>query len=67
VSYSLNAANGASANTANGWQAQGRAAAIPSGSALPAGVGIGSSYSRSRRLWRDGSGNFFDTQGQAVV
>jgi len=34
---------------------------------LPAGVGIGSSYSRSRRLWRDGSGNLFDTQGKAVV
>jgi hypothetical protein len=34
---------------------------------LPAGVGIGSSYSRSRRLWRDGSGNLFDTQGKAVA
>ena len=67
ASYSPNATNGASANTANGWQAQARAPAIPSGSALPAGVGIGSSYSRSRRLWRDGSGNLFDTQGKAVV
>jgi hypothetical protein len=34
---------------------------------LPAGVRIGSSYSRSRRLWRDDSGNLFDTQGKAVV
>jgi hypothetical protein len=67
TSYSPSASNDASANTANGWQAQARAPAIPSGSALPAGVGIGSSYSRSRRLWRDGSGNLFDTQGKAVV
>jgi hypothetical protein len=67
ASYSPNTAYGASNNPVNGWQAQGSASATPRGPALPTGVVVGSSYSRSRRVWRDDSGNLFDTQGKAVV
>ncbi len=35
--------------------------------ALPPGVPNGSSYSRSRGMWRDGDGNLFDLQGRAVA
>jgi hypothetical protein len=66
ASYSPNA-NSASNNTTAAWSTQARPIGAPSALPLPPSVPSGSSYSHSRRMWRDGSGNLFDPQGKAVA